>query len=166
MINTQILTLIPQDQLALVNGLEVQTVLRYRRLALRFINYSTALSWQMAERGIACEQHLAYLREVADRLGLGACVGTLDMRQFQESASASDDTLFIVAEDVVNRTLQQALANALESHRFARRLLAANGTPELERPLWDYAQHKHVEANVLLHCCASHVRPAMTQTEM
>ncbi|PAU79431.1 hypothetical protein [Halomonas salipaludis] len=160
MTNIQTLTLLPQDQLGLINSIEVQAVLRYRRLALRFITFSTVLSRQMAEYGIACEQRITSLRDAAESLGLGACVGVLDVRRLQEPAQEPQDRFFIIDEAIVDQELQRALATAFETHSVARQLLGANGTPELERPLWEYVQHKQFEVNALMHCCTRQLQHA------
>ncbi|MBF8221840.1 hypothetical protein [Halomonas sp. 328] len=156
MIDIQTLTLLPQDQLMLASTAESRALHRYRRLALSFLTYSTALSRQMAELGIACEQRLETLREAANDLGLGACVDGPEHPRARPTLVDSRGSFFIVDGELIDQALQQALAASLETHRLARRLLGANGTPELERPLRDYTYHKQLESGVLMHCYAAH----------
>lgn len=154
MIDIQTLTLLPQDQLALINGIELQAFQRYHSLALRFLTYDTTLSRHMEGLRSACERRLEAWWYTAEYLGLAACVDTPEALRFQAPMAEPRDRFFIFDEATVDQTLREALATSLATHIQARRLLGANGTPELERPLLEYVDYKQWESDVLMHCCA------------
>ncbi|RTR02453.1 hypothetical protein [Halomonas nitroreducens] len=148
MIDIKTLTLLPQNELLQASTLELKTWRRYRQLALRFLPYDAELSNRMTELGVACERRLEALRWAADNLGLGACV---DLPALQdEPARAHPERFFVVDGATADQLLQEAMAAAMEAHRIARQLQAVNGTPELERPLLEYARQKQLECHILM----------------
>lgn len=160
MIDIKTLTLLPQDELLQASTLELEASRRYRGLALSFLPYDADRSQRMTRLGTACEHRIDALKWAADSLGLGACVALPETLDERLDASSQGGHCFIVDDAMANRVWQEALDAAMEDHRFAQRLLAVNGTPELERPLLEYARQKAAECDVLLEHYAGHARQA------
>ncbi|MBB3233138.1 hypothetical protein, partial [Halomonas stenophila] len=150
MIDIKTLTLLPQDAFLQASTLEIKAWWRYHRLALRFLPYDAELSIRIGELGVACERRLEALRCAAESLELGACVVLPVAQNEPEPDRANRHGFFVVDEAMADQLLQEAMTLAEEAHHFARRLLAVNGTPELERPLLEYARQKQVECIILM----------------
>ncbi|MBB3142669.1 hypothetical protein [Halomonas organivorans] len=160
MIDIKTLTLLPQDELLQASTLEIEAGRRYRQLALSFLPYDADRSQRMTQLGIACEHRIDALKWAAESLGLGACVALPEALADRQGESNQGGGFFIVDDATAELVWQEALEAALEDQRFARRLLAVNGTPELERPLLEYARQKAAECDVLMACHAGHARQA------
>ncbi|MFG6179223.1 hypothetical protein ACGTN6_18445 [Halomonas sp. THAF12] len=160
MIDIKTLTLLPQDELLQASILEIEASRRYRQLALSFLPYDADRSQRMTQLGIACEHRIDALKWAAESLGLGACVALPDTLSPSHGGSGQGGDCFIVDDATADLVWQETLDAALEGHRFARRLLGVNGTPELERPLLEYARQKASECDVLMERYAGHARQA------
>ncbi|PXX97595.1 hypothetical protein [Halomonas sp. LBP4] len=146
MIDFTALTLLPQEQLALASAHETQERRRYRGLARRLLATAPDAGHLMAELGRENEQRLETLQDVAGALGLEACIVADDA---EEAPPGKRQRLFVVDGPLERQALVQALEDAEDSRLFFDWLLETNATPELHRPLRDFAAQKRAECRIL-----------------
>lgn len=158
MIDLTALILLPQDQLTLASEHESQEMHRYRRLALSFLPNAPDTSRIMVLLGKECEQRLASLREVAERMELGSCIAST---MAAPPLNRVERHFFIVNDTMATQALEQAIDAAEQTQRFFELLLETNSTPELYTPLQSFARQKHAEWLILKECHAQHIMASL-----
>ncbi|KPQ27419.1 MULTISPECIES: hypothetical protein [unclassified Halomonas] len=146
------LNFLPQEQLVLAYSHEKMEVNRYRCLALRFLSIDPPVNRLMSAIGIECVHRLEWLKEVATRMDLSACVAEPSYPGASPLFNINKQHFFVVDELMGTQLLEQAEKAAKETFMFFSWLLETNATPELDRPFLGFVNQKTNEFHVLQEC--------------
>lgn len=146
------LNFLPQEQLVLAYSHERKEENRYRWLALRFLPIDPPVSRLMSAIGMECVHRLEWLREVAARMDLSACVTDASCRGPSPLFNINKQHFFVVDEPMGTQLLEQAEKAARETFMFFSWLQETNATPELDRLFLGFVNQKKNEFHVLQEC--------------